>query len=1156
VEETSGTLILVHSFPNLAGSVCFLETLSVDDDSIDDGDEESFDSLIIGFSGHPRLVVAAVASSAASSAICASPTLLLATSLLDLTAALVEHSLGSVSPLEHDLIASIKSQRHQVTLCVVLGNGVAVATISLRFSKIKAARSETTSNEWQKSGWIAGEPYLLPLANLQRSLHDETFDSASRSDNIRSASLGHAISTGFGDILSAAFLPGYLEPTVVLLHSNPVQGRTWSGRLGRPNGSGGARGCLLVTAIIVTVPHRQSALLWSIEVPTDAISLHPIGTSGVLVVSVNSILVVTNSGRIDQMIAVNGWARSGCPTRLLGMLLPNPWPFPKLAIQLDGARLCMVSDKAGFVALRNGQLYLLQKCDRWSLTPIGQTLGAIGEIAALLPWRFGDVPRKFSPSWTKSDNATQMSLGLLFAGSRLGDSHLLGYVLESNVSVVDFVKQDDSSTKIKIEDTTETSTVGLPLQANRDTNGGELDREGILLLEEAALYAADDSSVDTSPHTIPPSDDETESLQEQGSPSRKRQRSMLSKLTVTRSLLALDTITSLGPIGPGCEGPLSPPPSESRLIMPLDTTAGAVSGATAHVFPCGYGSSGGLALVTAPGRDDRSILAEADCLNVECLFSLPRSGLLLLGMSRSETGIKALRFSEVGDPTELDEEATVGMREINLEEWLEGEQNDDSHVFGRANNLFRDATLLAAAEIGAGKFFIVVSAGVADDAEYAIVSLVENDGVLTVSHHFQLTDGEKRSVLLSLTPLIYQQEKGLVSFCCLWNSGNANAVSISADSIVWEGKIRNLDPEGANQSPSFFESLKVVAVDLFEAPVDIFSTPFSCGDGCKDRPTLVKSDDSTTEEIYEFDDDDFELYGTNRAWSHANEKEDSHATVEPKRLSLFVAICRQSGKLEVYSLTDIQSGDDESPLWFANGCGHGVTHITSQKEHRKPVVHEVHTCEMRFFSCGPSPLERTGSFESPLHSLALLIETSDEDLFLYKAEFHQRPSKSLEFRRVPLGMVSRRSQEQTRHHAKLRRKAIVGGANVDSFDLSSFRHSRLHRFTCLSGQDGAFAAVSRPLWILSERGKLTPLCHRTRHAAPAGGRPWPVVGFCPEVPLVRTSMKFVNVYRLLADSFTQANSESSNRAFMTLHERVGRVGSQRLTIFRRFVPFQ
>ena len=67
-------------------------------------------------------------------------------------------------------------------------------------------------------------------------------------------------------------------------------------------------------------------------------------------------------------------------------------------------------------------------------------------------------------------------------------------------------------------------------------------------------------------------------------------------------------------------------------------------GATAKIMPCSHGSSGGLALVTAPGSDDRSILVQEDCLNVESDFCI--DGLVLMSMLPKEdrAGINVLRI--------------------------------------------------------------------------------------------------------------------------------------------------------------------------------------------------------------------------------------------------------------------------------------------------------------------------------------------------------------------------------------------------------------------------------------------------------------------------------------------------------------------------------
>ena len=431
VDNASGKLALTHSFTDLAGSVCYLASLHVKEEGVGD-------SLLIGFAGHPRVAVVSVT---APKSLSPSPVILEATTLIDLTQALMEQSLGSITPLEQDLTAALEQKNSNVaTLTIILGGGVAVASVSLQFVH--------SYNSY--SGWSASEPYLLPLATLQQTLGSNSTSSAS------------AISHGMGEILSACFLSGYLEPTLVLLHANKDHGRGCSGRLGRPDGEGGTQYGMIVTAISLTVVHRRSAVLWSVEVPADALSLHAVGERGVLVMSVNSILQVNNAGRIGPVLSVNGWVQTTCPTSLLDKLQPNPWPLPKLAIQLDGARLSILSEKLGILCLRQGQLYLLQHLgDTWSLMSLGTTLGAIGQISSLLSLPLADVPKVMISKLVDNDSDKKqlsleiMSMGLLFAGSRLGDSSLLGYTLEADVTFTDKVKQEGASEKKqKIEEDT------------------------------------------------------------------------------------------------------------------------------------------------------------------------------------------------------------------------------------------------------------------------------------------------------------------------------------------------------------------------------------------------------------------------------------------------------------------------------------------------------------------------------------------------------------------------------------------------------------------------------------------------------------------------------------------------------------------------------
>ena len=263
---------------------------------------------------------------------------------------------------------------------------------------------------------------------------------------------------------------------------------------------------------------------------------------------------------------------------------------------------------------------------------------------------------------------------------------------------------------------------------------------------------------------------------------------------------------------------------------------------------------------------------------------------------------------------------------------------------------------------------------------------------------------------------------------------------------------------------------------------------------------------------------------------------------------ILIAICRRSGLLQIYDnedaltnpLTEFASSASSAitlqPIWQAHGCSHGTAMLGQSSPGatiRRPGLHEVEAAEIRFFVAGPSLHLDSISGNSinaekdswMLRSLCILVDTSAGDLHLYSGSKRGSNCNRLEFSRVPLSNVSRPSDEAGRHLVKLRRKGIVPPAAASKND---FRPNRLHRFCGISGEDGLFAATPRPLWFVSERGAPTVVSHKSRHVSPAGGRPVPVSGFCTAMPAV----------------FRNARS-----GFITMHERIGRVGSQRLTLY-------
>ena len=1214
LDEETGKLFETYVFSNLAGNICYLQTLRASDyhggeiskdsknvirdrDNLpntsygDDDDQKHADALLLGFCGHPRLTVVSLTHQADSAS---SPALLSATCLMDLTQALIDSSFGSVTPLEHDLVAATGARKNNdgATVAVILGAGVAVAVIDLQRSS--------------RSGWIAHEPYLLPLPSLSASIkRSHSANSQAQSSNPASAAAASAvtntniasIATGFGDILSATFLAGYIEPTLVLLHSNPNQhGRTWIGRMGRPHWQPGTRHGLLVTAFSVTVAHKRSAILWSVEVPADARSLYPVGKSGCLVLCTNSLLSINNAGRIDDFLGVNGFVKSTCPTSLLEILKPNPKPFPKLSTQLDGAALSFCTENTVLLSLRSGRLYLLQLPSsdpaerngqsRMSLLPMGRTLGAIGSVSSLVAWPLATAGQElFDKLGTKmigggTDKAKEkLSMGLLFAGSRLGDSSLLGYVLE--YLTVPWEGDEESDTKrIKHDDATtdanaETAISQPGLQRSETKSCSLLDEipyrvspemDEILRLEEEALYAPTNVDNQADSNVVPPSDEEDarehlpplqsssnmtmKPSQSGSSVTTKRKLPPVSETVILRALTSLDSLVGLGPLGPSCEGPIAYPDVQTSF------STGVINPATALIMPCGYGSSGGLCILTAPGRDERHILAEEDCLEVQSMFSLRNHNLVFLGM-KSGMGVRVLRLNqgEAAGQSEKPENEKLDnsdLSEVSVDEWCKPSKKKQGKDTPSASELFSNAALLACADFVDGSFMLVMS--YPKDREnpkdffYGGAVLKDVSGTLEVLASFSLPSQDGNGALNSIAPMAIDKDnfgKPVMLLACCWSSGLANLVAVDNSGIiknveipVSEGGMQPMDEDDDDDDDSdhainaFYSSTRVVAVDLFCVPANYFEGPSEHSEKSKEDfegSKQTKSSTTSDMELLLAGDQDL-YYVSDHSDSSGNDqtlmKRGAEGTESWKDEALFLGVCRQSGSLQVFSVSDfLLSTKDQVAVWACEGCGLGAMSLCSNGEHRTPKQHEVCVREMRFFFCGPSAEPGDQNNLSPSRPLCLSLETSNGDLIVYSAENRSNPSLELRFNRAPLKLIARESQEQTRFRAKLRRKGIVS-SSVDA-DESYFRYNRLNRFTSLSEQDGLFAATCRPVWVVAERGKPQAIVHRSRHVAPAGGKSRPVTGFCADL--------------------------DGEGGFMTLHERVGSVGSQRLTLYRRFV---
>ena len=1274
VDPISGTLILASTYENLAGTITTLHALpnasgintndaqsqsskkSSSKPASSSSGGESYDGLLLGFSGQPRMSMVYPPGGLETSSQWSG--VLTASSIIDLTPALIERSLGSVIPLEQDLTCSITEDGKIPTVAVVLGGGVSIATFQLPRSNYK---NESCKQAWWRT---ASEPYFLPLSKLSASVNlSRSTNTAVSHNKYQRQSHGQnqnvaKISHGFGDILSCAFLRGYTEPVLVVLHSNPHRhgGRACPGRLGHHSSS--TRTPLCLTAISISIVQQRSVVIWSLPdaMPSDAFECKPHPKGGVLVMGVNEVLYVDCAGKVQCCTAVNGWVRSTGSAMLLptsgtigGIMQPNPSPLPKLGIQLDGCSLCFVNENVAMLALRDGTLYSLELHEKdncvgvggsevmcMSLSPVGKKLGGLGMISTLsaLPLvkvktmrqEFGKflgktglnakkeemdaeahVEKGEKDKWKEDESST---LGLVFAGSRMGDSTLMVFSLKENAKLVPLerdqehekaiadavemsgqkskrkrgVDDDDDDNvgikKEKLEDNTDESTSNHDNESNAVAAVSDdeiiLSEEEILKREEAVLYARDLHCEGDDANSIAPIHKGSNAGDETllpGITSKQLYRPQIRSMSVFQHTQVIDSLTGLGPIGPGCSGPT--PGKESKDVSSLITNVTRKPGKVSqnNIHTCGFGSSGGLAVLNTPGLNaSSSILSEIDCLDIGAAFPCTNMGYVFVVKKGENAGCIVMKIANESEHQALGEVDIDSLAEKSVE----GESPIPS--FQSVRDILTRMEIISVKEFKAGvdnstKCIIMTRYGSA----YALVILCQEDGRFSIEHsHFigAHDDGMPidRENLVSVSFVEHLDRSRVLSvgedlsLSCVWSSGHSSIFTISyQESWIFKELLfakEVSDTNDKDEDIDFYKSSRITAVVIFAVAESIFeSTKDIVKDEGKRRVESTAADEA--HEGLKFDVDDIELYGEEEIGKMTNAPKQSDdddvaqceetSRMAPSRYNtlggyisgaglsdsskVVVAITRQSGDLEMYDVAKLFSAFGESMvqilsdseaklaalLWRSkSGCGQGASILnTSIVSSKRPKTQESCTAEMRFFFCGPS---NSGVAENLaiLRSLCLLIETNKGDTHLYSAS-KSHLSGTISFKRVSLNSVSRPSKDEGKHRNKLRRKGMAKESSE-----TALRPNRLHRFFSISGQDGLFAATSHPMWYLSERGTPTVLCHRLRHAAPAGGADVPIAGFCA--------------------GFVLKKGDTDN-GFITVHDRIGRVGSQRLTLF-------
>ena len=175
----------------------------------------------------------------------------------------------------------------------------------------------------------------------------------------------------------------------------------------------------------------------------------------------------------------------------------------------------------------------------------------------------------------------------------------------------------------------EDGAVGGRGNGNSDDNFDGLTEEEILQREEEELYGDDGDG----PDVVPPSSDEDDippvrallaRAPGQRGIGRVRGvgRASIRSLALFDAVTPVDSVTATGPLGPGCPGPHG-----------------------TRVHPCGYGTSGGLAVLGAPGLVGRTasgadevggkgLMAEADCTDVTAAFGMRSMGTVFLARGK------------------------------------------------------------------------------------------------------------------------------------------------------------------------------------------------------------------------------------------------------------------------------------------------------------------------------------------------------------------------------------------------------------------------------------------------------------------------------------------------------------------------------------------
>lgn len=366
---------------------------------------------------------------------------------------------------------------------------------------------------------------------------------------------------------------------------------------------------------------------------------------------------------ILSRLAFNGYADSTIPPCLdFGGLTRrefykqflNPAPLPKLGFSFhNGSVALFKSGGGGLLTTFDGSVYMLSFSEREKSE--GEIVMSVSSIRAQLPsptpanTSQGSNNELFYGGLNLVESYPGADNGLMFVGTDTGNSALFRYDLRK----IDLTRTKGGKKDLIKEMEQGVLDAVMLLSKKRKRDDIALDEYSMQLeKEEEELYGHEDNVggggegvgknksalvVDSSRQTH-----------------AKADRTLLSFTTV--EFEHLDTLTQLGPLGPGCIGATAMPAYDNEAQFANSSGGGDGDGLTDEddskqivemgremIHPCGLGREGGIVVLSSPGAGTSTqITAQIDVNRVVQVLSAPKLNVSFLTRRSGDGGAIAL----------------------------------------------------------------------------------------------------------------------------------------------------------------------------------------------------------------------------------------------------------------------------------------------------------------------------------------------------------------------------------------------------------------------------------------------------------------------------------------------------------------------------------